>query len=89
MWRDLNEWRSRLTRAGDSREARTRVALDWGQAAGGTVTTTGETVRLHLPHDLPAGLAAADLVRLAVDLGLMPRVAFSETNVPTQPVMAS
>jgi hypothetical protein len=65
------------------------VALDWGRAAGGTVKTTGESVRLYLPHDLPVGLAAGDLHRLAVGLGLMPKVVFAETNLPTQPGPAS
>lgn len=83
-WADLDGWRDRL-KAGKSRDARTSTVLDWGRAAGGTVSTMGEAIRLDLPSDLPACLAAVELRRFARDLGLMPKAVFGPDFVDTDP----
>jgi hypothetical protein len=66
-WRDLDAWRDRLKRAEEWSE-RTAIVLDWGRAAGGTVDTTDEVVRLNLPPDLPNSYPAVELRRLAREL---------------------
>jgi hypothetical protein len=52
------------------------VVLEWGRAAGGTVSTVNEQIRLSLPGDLPDNYPTRELKRVARDLGLMPRVVF-------------
>ena len=74
-WQALDHWRARQ-RGAVTFEDRVSVAAAWATAAGGTVDTSGDSVRLHLPDHLPNCLSRVELHRLARDLGLMPKVIF-------------
>ena len=69
-WRALDDWRDRHRQAHTSAE-RQSVVLAWGCAAGGTIDTFSENVRLKLPDNLPPCLASVELRRLARDLCLL------------------
>jgi hypothetical protein len=56
QWQDLDGWRRLLTYA-HRRENRLWVVARWAKAAGGEVRDSS----LHLPADLPRGLALAEL----------------------------
>lgn len=86
-WRNLDDWRLRL-RDSQSRADRTAIILAWGEAAGGTVSTMGDVVRLNLPPDLPSCYTAKELQRLARDLDLMPKQEKSLSAVDPKPVLA-
>ena len=85
-WDKLDHWRPAVARAEGNPTNRRAVARQWAMAAGATFDGFGMAV---LPVELPDCLAAKDLRLLLRNTGLMPRVAFSETNVPMQPGMAS